>query len=145
MENDLKTVCELNKCTGCMACVEGCPKKAIEIKDRLSSYNAIIKEDKCIKCNKCYGVCQQNNPVLSRKPIEWYQGWTNNQEDRKKCSSGGLATAISSAFVINGGVVCSCCFRNGKFGFEFAEKTDELQKFVGSKYVKSNPEAFTRA
>ena len=43
MENDLKTVCELNKCTGCMACVEGCPKKAIEIKEqRLSSYNAII-------------------------------------------------------------------------------------------------------
>ena len=112
MENDLKTVCELNKCTGCMACVKGCPKKAIEIKDRLSSYNAIIKEDKCIKCNKCYGVCQQNNPVLSRKPIEWYQGWTNNQEDRKKCSSRGLATAISTAFVINGGVVCSCCFIN---------------------------------
>lgn len=141
----MKTVCELNKCTGCMACVKGCPKKAIEIKDRLSSYNAIIKEDKCIKCNKCYGVCQQNNPVLSRKPIEWYQGWTNNQEDRKKCSSGGLATAISSAFVINGGVVCSCCFRNGKFGFEFAEKTDELQKFVGSKYVKSNPEGIYKS
>lgn len=145
MENSLKTVCELNKCTGCMACVESCPKKAIEIKDELSSYNAIIKEDKCVKCNRCYSVCQQNNPVLSKKPIEWHQGWMNNQEDRKKCSSGGLATAISSAFVNNGGVVCSCSFRNGKFGFEFAEKADELQKFVGSKYVKSNPEGIYKS
>lgn len=145
MENGLKTVCELNKCTGCMACVEGCPQKAIEIEDGLSFYNAIIKVNKCIKCNKCYKVCQQNNPVLSKKPTEWYQGWTNNQEERKKCSSGGLATAVSTAFLSNGGVVCSCCFRNGKFGFEFAEKTDELQKFVGSKYVKSNPEGIYKS
>lgn len=145
MENGLKTVCELNKCTGCMACVEGCPQKAIEIEDGLSFYNAIIKVNKCIKCNKCYKVCQQNNPVLSKKPTEWYQGWTNNQEERKKCSSGGLATAVSTAFLSNGGVVCSCCFRNGKFGFEFAEKTDELQKFVGSKYVKSNPKGIYKS
>lgn len=145
MENGLKTVCELNKCTGCMACVEECPQKAIEIEDGLSFYNAIIKVNKCIKCNKCYKVCQQNNPVLSKKPTEWYQGWTNNQEERKKCSSGGLATAVSTAFLSNGGVVCSCCFRNGKFGFEFAEKTDELQKFVGSKYVKSNPKGIYKS
>lgn len=135
----MKTVCELNQCAGCMACVEICPKEAIYIKDELSYYNAIIQEDKCIGCNRCHSVCQQNKPISGTKPIAWYQGWTNNQEARKKCSSGGLATAVSSSFISNGGVVCSCCFKNGKFGFEFAEKTDELQKFVGSKYVKSNP------
>lgn len=140
VHNDLKTVCERNKCTGCMACKEICPRKAIEIKDDLSSYNAIINTDKCIKCNRCYGICQQNNPIMCKKPIEWYQGWAEDLEIRAKSSSGGLASAISSSFINNGGVVCSCCFRNGRFGFEFAETTDEIQKFVGSKYVKSNPE-----
>lgn len=40
----MKTVCELNKCAGCMACVDICPKGAIEIKDSLSAYNAEIDE-----------------------------------------------------------------------------------------------------
>ena len=140
MENNFKTVCELNKCTGCMACVYSCPKKAVKIKDKMSAYNAIIQEDKCIECNICHNICQQNQLVLYNKPIAWYQGWSNNLEVRRKCSSGGLATEISVAFIKSGGVVCSCCFKNGKFGFEFAETIEELNKFIGSKYVKSNPE-----
>ena len=45
----MKTVCEENKCAGCMACVDVCPKQAIEVKDELSFYNAEIN-DKCIDC-----------------------------------------------------------------------------------------------
>ncbi len=41
-----KTVCEVNKCVGCMACVERCPSNAIQILDSLNAYNAIIDEDK---------------------------------------------------------------------------------------------------
>ena len=36
---------------------------------------------------------------------------------RKKSSSGGFATALSKAFVKNGGIVCSCTFLEGDFVF----------------------------
>lgn len=135
----MKTVCELNKCAGCMACVDICPKGAISIEDNLSAYNAVIDKDKCIGCNICHKVCQSNYPAKLISPIKWYQGWATVPEVRKRCSSGGIATAISQTFVKTGGVVCSCTFNNGKFVFEFAEAVEELKKFAGSKYVKSNP------
>lgn len=57
-----------------------------------------------------------------------------------RSSSGGVATAVERAFIKNGGIVCSCTFSFGKFEFDFAETEDEVCKFTGSKYVKSNPE-----
>lgn len=136
----MKTVCELNKCAGCMACVDICPKKAITIEDNLSAYNAVIDKDKCISCNACYSVCQNNYPVKLMPSIKWYQGWAEEPSLRRNCSSGGIAAAISRAFIEDGGIVCSCTFNKGKFVFEFAERIEELNKFSGSKYVKSNPE-----
>ena len=49
----MKTVCQVNQCTGCMACVELCPKNAINIKDDLVSYNAVIDNTKCVECMSC--------------------------------------------------------------------------------------------
>ena len=135
----MKTVCELNKCAGCMACISICPKDAIEIKDTLDTYNAVIDNDKCINCNACHNVCPNNHPVEFKEPIKWYQGWTKDEDLRKKCSSGGLATAISLAFVKNGGYVYSCVFENGEFTFKKAETEEGVMAFTGSKYVKSNP------
>ena len=135
----MKTVCQLNQCAGCMACVDICPKEAITIDDNLVAYNAVIDENKCIGCNACHKVCQSNNPAKQLSPIKWYQGWAEVSDVRKHSSSGGMATAISQAFIESGGVVCSCTFYDGEFIFEFAEKIEDLNKFAGSKYVKSNP------
>lgn len=134
----MKTVCKTNSCAGCMACIDICPKGAISIKDDLSVYNAVIEEDKCINCNACHHVCQSNHPAELVPPIKWYQGWAEDAELRRKCSSGGYATALSEAFIDSGGVVYGCTFRDGKFVFECAETKKELNKFRGSKYVKSN-------
>lgn len=139
MGSTIKTVCKLNQCTGCMACVDTCPKEAINIEDRLSAYNAIIDSNKCIGCNCCHNICQQNHPPEFRSPISWHQGWINDAKQRQESSSGGFAAAISRAFVASGGIVCSCTFHDGQFCFAFAETQEELFKFVGSKYVKSNP------
>ena len=135
----MKTVCKEEQCAGCMACVDICPKGAISIKDNLQCYNAVINEELCVNCDACQKVCQSNHPASTVAPISWQQGWTLQDEVRAKSSSGGAAAELSRAFVASGGIVCSCVFRNGIFGFEFAETVDQLQKFVGSKYVKSNP------
>ncbi|MCM1535264.1 MAG: Coenzyme F420 hydrogenase/dehydrogenase, beta subunit C-terminal domain [Clostridium sp.] len=136
---DMKTVCEQNQCVACGACADICPKGAIRVEDHLTYSQAVIDEEKCVACDMCHRVCQAIHPVPLRSAQKWYQGWAVDEEIRAKSSSGGLAAAISRAFVQNQGSVCSCVFEKGEFVFQFAEQEAEVSKFRGSKYVKSNP------
>lgn len=136
----MSTVCEPNKCVGCYACKDLCPKKAITIRDTVSALNAEINQELCIQCNVCHDVCQVNYPVEKISPLEWFQGWSKNEGIRKNSSSGGLGAELAQTMIGAGGVVCSCAFFDGQFGFRFAETFDQLKSFTGSKYVKSNPE-----
>ena len=122
-----------------MACLEVCSQDAITIKDDLKYYNAVIDDNKCIDCGACERVCQNNNDIKAATPIAWYQGWSKSKEQRSVSSSGGIAAELAKYFIVEGGIVCSCVFENGIWGFDFAESTDEVERFKGSKYVKSNP------
>ena len=135
----MKTVCELNMCNGCMACVEKCHRNAITIKDDLKYYNALVDTKKCVDCGLCTKVCPRENDNDMSKPKWWYQGWADS-EIREHASSGGAASAIIRAFIKNGGYVASCLFNSGKFVFEVTNEMAVARKFAGSKYVKSNPE-----
>lgn len=134
----MDTVCQKNMCAGCMLCQEICPKSAIRIIDSIENYNAIIDDELCIQCNKCHKTCPQNQPPKMWKPIECLEGWAN-EETRNSSSSGGFAAAIGKAFVRNGGIVYSCSFSKGMFCFSCANQEDEIDKFKGSKYIKSSP------
>ena len=134
-----RIVCEGSRCTGCMACVELCPKKAIAIQDTVKAYNAVIDVRKCVDCGLCYSICQNNQEVKTVPPIKTYQGWIQDTKLREKSSSGGAAMALSQNVIMQGGAVCSCVFENGEFRLEFVETIEGLQSFTGSKYVKSNP------
>ena len=134
----MKTVCNLNQCAGCMACVDICPKQCVSIEDDIQYMNAVIDQEKCVNCNACHKVCGQNNPAELLKPLEWYQGWAK-EEIRSKSSSGGLASTLERTFIDNGGVVAACKLIEGDFKFALARTREELNGFAGSKYVKSNP------
>lgn len=135
----IKTVCVENMCTGCMACINKCNKNAIELKKDYFEYNAIINEKLCVNCGACYKVCQVNNPIELHEPIIWKEGWALDNKIRKTSSSGGVATAIMQSFVRSGGEVCSCVMEKGEFIFKCVDCIEELDKFKGSKYVKSDP------
>lgn len=135
----MRTVCDKDKCSGCMACVDVCSRGAITIRDSLSSYNAVIDKERCINCNACQRVCQRNNHPDLIPPLHWYQGWSEDKDIRKGSSSGGVAQAIEKGFIESGGIVISCAFDRGEFSFKVAVTIEELKQFAGSKYVKSNP------
>lgn len=135
----MRTVCEMNKCTGCMACADICGKKAINVHITIESCNAEINDSMCVNCGACNKVCQINNPVLFQKPTSWYQGWSKNEKTRKECASGGFATEISRAFIGQGGIVFACAFEKGSFKYRAFETEADLHAMEGSKYVKSNP------
>jgi coenzyme F420-reducing hydrogenase beta subunit len=135
-----ETVCEKNKCVGCMACLSVCLKDAIQINDSLEAYNAVIDQNKCVNCGRCHVICQNNRDLNLTHPVAWYQGWAADSNVRERASSGGLASALEIGFINKGGIVCSCVFDKGEFRFTIAGMTEELKKFKGSKYVKSNPQ-----
>ena len=65
----MKTVCDQNKCTACMACTEICPREAIYISDKMKYVNAVIDEQKCIGCHLCEKTCQVINPLTLNDPV----------------------------------------------------------------------------
>ena len=133
------TICEENLCAGCMVCVDICPVGAVVVEPGPDFYRPVIDQGKCIDCGRCAKVCQQLHPAEMREPIAWYQGWAEDLGERASSSSGGFASAIARAFAASGGAVCACVFSRGRFGFEMVEDLDEVDRFKGSKYVKSDP------
>lgn len=134
-----KYVCAEDMCTGCSLCADLCKKNAITIKDEVSSFNAIINQEKCVDCGLCTRVCQNERISDFMKPIAWFQGWAIESKVREKSSSGGFASALAETIINRNGIVCSCTFDQGEFKFCFIESTAELDRIKGSKYVKSNP------
>lgn len=59
------------KCTGCRACVEVCPVKAIILKDGKAELNKTL----CIGCSSCIAACKYN-----AIDIPWEQGGVDIQE-----------------------------------------------------------------
>lgn len=134
----MNTVCKMNECAGCMACVDICPRQAISVVDSMEYMNAIIDSSLCINCNACHKICQNNNPPILKEPKKWLQGW-GNEQTRCTSSSGGFGQEVMRAVLRSGGSVAACKLESGEFKFELFDDESRITEFIGSKYVKSNP------
>lgn len=53
----------IEKCTGCMACLNSCPIQCISITiDTEGFYQPVVDKQRCIECGKCSNAC----PVLQK-------------------------------------------------------------------------------
>ncbi len=142
----MSKICDTEKCTGCLTCMNSCPKDAIKIvTTSLGKTIPFIDEEKCINCNLCIKKCPVNNDVEGRYPIECYA--TQWKSDMKKDSaSGGVATAFAHYAINNGIHIFGSIFDN-ELNLSIQELINEeyIKKAAGSKYIQSSVDYSYRA
>lgn len=134
---------EKKECCGCTACMNICPKNAIEmVEDEEGFKYPIINKEKCIECGKCKKICAfQNGYQISQRlePIKVYAAKNKLDDIRLKSSSGGMFVPISDYVLDNDGVVYGVAFdENFKATHIKAEKKEDRDKCIGSKYSQSD-------
>ena len=87
------------ECTGCYACYNACPTKAIIlVEDKEGFKYPKIDKEKCINCGKCERVCPVFNKNLKNenrvKPVVM-AAWSKNEDIRVDSTSGGIFSELA--------------------------------------------------
>ena len=125
------------KCTGCNACVQICPKHCIghEIKDGF--WYPTVEEQSCIECARCVKACPAIEPLDCREPLACYAGYNTNDDVRRKSSSGGIFWELAKTTISKGGVVFGAVFdEKWHVVHKSAKLLEEVAPMLGSKYLQ---------
>ena len=137
----MNTICDLESCTGCMACYSVCQNNAIDMRadERGFLYPQICAE-KCIECKRCIEVCPVNRKVDYVPDIqEVYACWQKDKDIREQSTSGGLFSVLAEFVLERDGAVFGARFDDTfKVIHSYTENKDDLTYFRGSKYVQSH-------
>ncbi len=133
-------LCPHDECTGCMACVGACFKRAITIeKDYEGFSHPVINNERCVGCQVCMKTCPVITPVHKYPRGTSYASWSKCDEIRLRSSSGGLFSELSISILKYGGIVVGAAMDERGFVFHKVVKSiDGLNELRGSKYVQSN-------
>lgn len=141
-----KNVGQLGYCYGCGVCSASCPRKIISIKlDKEGFYKPFIdKSSDCIECGICLDVCAMSHQDLSinATPIKSWAAWSNDEQVRRKCSSGGIGFEIGKQLLEQGykAVGCRYDIKEQRAEHYIATKIEEFVQSIGSKYIQSYTE-----
>lgn len=133
-------ICPHDKCTGCYACANICPKHCITMRDdNYGELHPYVDESECISCNLCAKICPSNNPPEYNYPSKCYAAWITDNDKRCICASGGLGTILSEYVIkFKNGVVFGTAYDDNLIPVTtYTETLEGLEKFKGSKYVQS--------
>lgn len=132
-------LCDQNKCTGCFACYNICPKNAIEmVEDSNGFIFPNIKEEKCVKCGMCQRVCPSIKMVEKNQEQKCYAMYSKNNQIRENSTSGGIATTFSEHVIRAGGIVYGASYTKGcNVQHIRVDNLEDLKRLQGSKYVHS--------
>lgn len=140
--DDLYHICQDSRCTGCMACKDICPTKAIEANVSADGFVIpYVKLEKCIHCQKCNSVCQvYTSPKVNEDSFnQEYWAFKSSSNVRDNSSSGGIFFHLASKIINNGGVVCAATMTEDFTVKHILAKTiEDIQRMQGTYYVQSD-------
>lgn len=131
------------ECCGCGICAENCPQHLIDMQYDKEGflYPYIIDPVKCTDCKKCVLICPMKNVGIKTTDfIAFYAGYFMDDRETISCSSGGFATALSYAFIKNGGIVYGGAY-SGDLKSAVHKRVDSLENVCllkGSKYIQTD-------
>lgn len=136
---------DFEKCTGCGACVQRCPKQCISWAQREFGFRyPQIDKDVCINCGLCEKVCPIDKVLEVPAAQKAYAAVHKDAEVLAKSTSGGAFTAIADAVFAQGGIVYGAAMLDdmqvkhirttGKDDFEGLRSSKYLQSDTGTTY-----------
>ena len=100
-----KIICDHDKCTGCAACRDICPRNCITMcPDALDSLYPVVDETQCVNCGLCQNTCPNNCKLIFRQPQRVWAAWSNDDKVRTTSASGGIAYELYRYWIKEGGV-----------------------------------------
>lgn len=136
-------ISEIRDCYGCGVCSATCPKKIISISlNQDGFYEPYIDDvDKCTNCGLCLDVCAFNHSdlSLSERKIKSWAAWSNDEDVRRKCSSGGIGFELGKQLIEQGYHAVGCRYDIAEQRAEhyIATTVEEFIQSIGSKYIQS--------
>lgn len=131
-----------DKCTGCGACVNICPKDCVELRyDSEGFLMPQVEIEKCIGCGMCERSCQVFDDVQLRPHSDFtaYAGWTTNEQLRLSSSSGGFFSLLAQQVLDRGGVVFGAAYNYDLKRLEHSStQRCDLSAMRKTKYIESN-------
>lgn len=136
---------DYEKCTGCGACVQRCPKRCISWTQREFGFRyPQIDKDACVNCGQCEKVCPIDKALEVSAEQKAYAAVHKDDEVLAKSTSGGAFTAIADAVFAQGGIVYGAAMLDGmqvkhirtggKDDFEGLRSSKYLQSDTGTTY-----------
>lgn len=131
-------------CSGCGACHDICPKKAISLKEDVEGARyPFVNAEKCVNCGICDKVCpfvNVNNITLPNFKIPiFFASQLKNKQELEEVSSGGAFWALTQYIISKNGVVYGAVQKNvDKIMHIRAENIEDAKKLRRSKYFQSD-------
>ena len=128
-----------NLCSGCSACLNICPKKAISMKKENGFLYPSIDYSVCIDCHNCEKICPQLSSSKKHEELFIIAAYAKDENIRKNSSSGGIFSLFAQKYLSNNGIVIGCAMAEDfKSAKHIAIKNEQDLRFLrGSKYLQS--------
>ena len=132
-------LCDANRCTGCGACRNACPKNAIAMAENEHGFLLPkIETERCVGCNLCTKACPVVNPIQPHDQPRCLVAWSADEQLRKTAASAGVISALAQRTIRDGGVVFGTCYHDGRLVFDYIQDETQIPRFQGSKYVHAD-------
>lgn len=134
-----RVICNYDKCTGCAACKDICPKQCITMQpDALDALHPVIDESACIDCGLCEKTCPNNREIPYIHPQKVWAAWSNDNEVRRTSASGGVACELYRYWIKKGGIATGVIYdREDGCHFILIEDESDITATQNSKYTFS--------
>lgn len=131
---------DYEKCTGCGACVQRCPKQCISWTTKEFDFRyPQIDEATCINCGLCEKVCPIDKELKALIVQKAYAAVHKDSSVLEKSTSGGAFTALADSIFSQDGVVYGAAMLNGmQVKHIRTENRTTFAKLRSSKYLQSD-------